>query len=86
MRDAYTAKATMPFLESIMETLGHEDVCSFQFDAGAEPDELLQIVKSVIEQHDLHFVSEEKSNSTASVWYYGKGFRGSQFVVVGAVS
>jgi hypothetical protein len=86
LRDAFTAKATMPYLESILETLGHEDVCSFQFDAGADPDELIQIVRSVIEQHDLHFVSESKSDNMISAWYYGKGFLGSQFVVVGAVS
>jgi hypothetical protein len=86
MRDAFTAKATLQFLESIIETLGHEEICSFQFDPGSDPDEILQIVKSVIEQHDLHFVSESKSDSMASAWYYGKGFRGSQFVVVGVVS
>ncbi|MFW9966749.1 MAG: hypothetical protein ACFFEA_06295 [Candidatus Thorarchaeota archaeon] len=86
VRDAFTAKATMPYLESILETLGHEDSCSFQFNAGADPDEILQIVRSVIEQHDLHFVSEGKSDNMMSAWYYGKGFRGSQFVVVGAVS
>ena len=86
VRDAFTARATMPYLESIMETLEHEEVCSFQFDAGADPDELLQIVRSVVEQHDLHFVSESKSDNMMSAWYYGKGFRGSQFVVVGAVS
>ncbi|MFW9803672.1 MAG: hypothetical protein ACFFFC_13515 [Candidatus Thorarchaeota archaeon] len=86
VRDAFTARATMPYLESVMETLGHEDMCQFQFDAGADPEELIQTVKSVIEQHDLHFVSEDKSETMTSAWYYGMGFRGSQFVVVGTVS
>jgi hypothetical protein len=86
VRDAFTAKATMPYLESVMEDIGHEEMCSFQFDAGADPDEILQIVKSVIEQHDLHFVSQSESESMKSAWYYGMGFRGSQFIVVGSVS
>ena len=86
VRDAFTAKATMPYLETVMEDIGHEEMCSFQFDAGADPDEILQIVKSVIEQHDLHFVSQSESESMKSAWYYGMGFRGSQFIVVGSVS
>ncbi|MHA2002466.1 MAG: hypothetical protein ACW975_01605 [Candidatus Thorarchaeota archaeon] len=86
VRDAFTAKATMPYLESVMEDIGHEEMCSFQFDAGADADEILQIVKSVIEQHDLHFVSQSESESMKSAWYYGMGFRGSQFIVVGSVS
>jgi hypothetical protein len=61
-------------------------MCEFQFDAGADSEELIQIVRSVIEQHDLYFVSEGKSDNLTSVWYYGMGFHGSQFVVVGSVS
>jgi hypothetical protein len=86
MRDAFTAKADMPYLESVMESLAHEDMCSFQFDPGSDIEELLQTVRSVIEQHDLHFVEESKSNSMVSAWYYGKALQGDQFVVVGAVS
>ncbi len=86
MRDAFTAKATMPYLESVMEDLGHEEVCSFQFESGSDIEELLQTVRSVIEQHDLHFVSESKSTNMVSAWYYGKALKGDQFVVVGAVS
>ncbi|MHA1924989.1 MAG: hypothetical protein ACXABV_07960 [Candidatus Thorarchaeota archaeon] len=86
MRDAFTAKADMQYLESVMEKLPHEEVCDFQFDPGSDIEELLQIVRSVIEQHDLHFVSETKSDSMVSAWYYGKALQGDQFVVVGAVS
>jgi hypothetical protein len=86
MRDAFTTKATMPYLESVMEDLGHEEVCSFQFESGSDIEELLQTVRSVIEQHDLHFVSESKSTNMVSAWYYGKALQGDQFVVVGTVS
>ncbi|MHA2311547.1 MAG: hypothetical protein ACXADC_09735 [Candidatus Thorarchaeota archaeon] len=86
MRDAFTAKADMKYIESVMENLPHEDMCSFQFESGSDVEELLQTVRSVIEQHDLHFVEENKSDSMVSAWYYGKALQGDQFVVVGAVS
>ncbi|MFW9846435.1 MAG: hypothetical protein ACFFD6_06795 [Candidatus Thorarchaeota archaeon] len=86
MRDAYTAKADMPFIELVMQELPHEDVCNFQFDPGSDADELLHTVRSVIEQHDLQFVDESKMEGGTAAWYYGKALQGDQFVVIGFVS
>lgn len=86
VRDAFTAKADMPFIESVMQELPYEEVCSFQFDSGSDAEELLHTVRSVIEQHDLQFVTESTMDGGTAAWYYGKALQGDQFVVIGFVS
>ena len=43
-------------------------------------------MKSVIEQHDVHFIADTESKGANLAWYYGKALQGSQFVVKGSVA
>jgi len=87
VRDAYAASMTLPKLEDLItSTLESEDSCTLQFDPGLDPEEMLQITKSVIEQHDVLFVTDSESKGASQAWYYGKALQGDQFVMIGSVS
>ncbi|MFX1265628.1 MAG: hypothetical protein ACFFH0_09635, partial [Promethearchaeota archaeon] len=51
-----------------------------------DSEEMLNITKSVIEQHDVQFVADSESKGVNQAWYYGKALQGNQFVVIGSVS
>ncbi|UCH03956.1 MAG: hypothetical protein JSW05_10235 [Candidatus Thorarchaeota archaeon] len=87
VRDAFTASMTLPQVEALTEsTLGSEDSFKLQFDPGLDSEEMFNIMKSVIEQHDVQFIADVESKDANLAWYYGKALRGNQFVVKGSVS
>ncbi|MFQ5833126.1 MAG: hypothetical protein ACE5H4_10515 [Candidatus Thorarchaeota archaeon] len=87
VRDAYTARMSLPKIQTLTKTtLTKEDASTFQFDPGLDSDEMFQTARSVIEQHDVQFVSDDQTNGVKQAWYYGKALKGDEFVVVGSVS
>jgi hypothetical protein len=87
-RDAYLLTKKLSDLEIMMETiLQTKHACEFQMNATADPSEMMEIVKNVIEQHNVLFVDERTdSKSNLEAWYYGKALAGDDFVVMGSVS
>ncbi len=87
LKDAFVATVTMAKLEPIVEGLESRDSSKFQIDPGLDSLEILQVVKSVIEQHDLQLVSElSPSDLEHRVWYYGRAMMGDEYVIMGSVS
>jgi hypothetical protein len=87
MKDAFLATVSVAQLEPIVEGLEAQDSCKFQIDPGLDALEIFQVVKSVIEQHDLQLVSEKSpSESEHRVWYYGRAMMGDEYVIMGSVS
>ena len=88
VRDAYMNTRTLHDLDTLMEkTLQTKRACEYQMDKNADPNEVLDIVKNVIEQHSVLFVDEKTDQKTGlEAWYYGKALDGDEFVVVGSVS
>lgn len=87
-RDAYLQTKTLSDIQVLMDsTLQTKHACEYQMDANADPAEMLEIVKNVIEQHSVLFVDERTdSKNGLEAWYYGKALAGDEFVVVGSVS
>ena len=88
VRDAYLQTKSLHDLQILMETsLQTQHACEYQIDANADPAEMLEIVKNVIEQHSVLFVDEQTNPKTGlEAWYYGKALAGDEFVVVGSAS
>ncbi|NHJ14075.1 MAG: hypothetical protein EAX95_10390 [Candidatus Thorarchaeota archaeon] len=87
LKDAYVATVSASQLESIIPELGPQDSYKYQVDPSQDALELLQIVKSVIEQHDLRLTSElSPSENEFRVWYYGRAMMGDEYVLLGSVS
>lgn len=88
VRDAYLQTKSLQDLELLLETsLQTQHACEYQIDATADPAEMLEIVKNVIEQHSVLFVDEQTNPKTGlEAWYYGKALAGDEFVVVGSAS
>jgi transcription elongation factor Elf1 len=88
VRDAYLQTKSLRDLEVLMDsTLQTQHACEYQMDSKDDPSEILEIVKNVIEQHNVLFI-DERTNTKAGLeaWYYGKALAGDEFVVVGSVS
>ncbi|MFW9958720.1 MAG: hypothetical protein ACFFCT_11675 [Candidatus Odinarchaeota archaeon] len=87
-RDAYLLTKTLSDIQALMDsTLQTKHACEYQMDANADPAEMLEIVKNIIEQHNVLFIDELADSKTGfEVWYYGKALVGDEFVVVGSVS
>jgi hypothetical protein len=87
-RDAYVLTKTLSDLQVLMDTsLQTKHACEYQMSPHADPAEMLEIVKNVIEQHSVLFVGERTdSKSGLEAWYYGKALAGDEFVVAGSAS
>ncbi|MFX0107435.1 MAG: hypothetical protein ACFE7R_04060, partial [Candidatus Hodarchaeota archaeon] len=87
IRDAYVSTISPAKLQSIVnERLPNEDACSFQLDPNADIQEMMESVKSVIEQHDVRFIEEKESEGEFQAWYFGKALLGDEFALVGIIS
>ncbi|UCE11079.1 MAG: hypothetical protein JSW61_03855 [Candidatus Thorarchaeota archaeon] len=88
VRDAFMAKATFPMMRELVdERLEMKNEFEYQIDASADTTEMFQIVKNIIDQHDVRMVAESSTvEGDGEAWYYGKALAGDEFVVVGSVS
>ena len=87
-RDAHLLTKTLSDIQVLMDTsLQTKHACEYQMDANADPAEMLEIVKNIIEQHSVLFIEEvTDSKSGLEAWYYGKALAGDEFVILGSVS
>ncbi|MBN2229286.1 MAG: hypothetical protein JW779_06790 [Candidatus Thorarchaeota archaeon] len=87
-RDAFLLTKSLEDLQQMLDTkLQTQHACEYQLESDADPVEMLEIVKNVIEQHNVLFVSENTdAKGAVEAWYYGKALAGDEFIVVGAVS
>ncbi|MHA1769795.1 MAG: hypothetical protein ACTSV3_08120 [Candidatus Thorarchaeota archaeon] len=88
VRLAFISTRTIDDLKDLLETrLPTQRACEFQMDKGADPQEMLDIVQNIIEQHSVEFIDEQTDPKTGlEAWYYGKALVGDEFVVIGSVS
>jgi transcription elongation factor Elf1 len=87
-RDAYIAIKTLGDLRKLLETeLQTQRACEYQIAPETDPEEMLDIVRNIVDQHSVSYVDESSDSKTGTeAWYYGKALSGDEFVVVGAVS
>jgi hypothetical protein len=87
MKDAFIATVTKPQLELIVESLESQESAKYQTISDWDSEEIFQIVKAVIEQHDLQLVSEmSPAENEHRAWYYGRAMMGDEYVIMGSVS
>jgi len=88
VRDAFLMTKTLRDLEILVDkTLQTKRACEYQMDAKADAEEMLEIVKNVIEQHSVLYVDEKTDPKTGlEAWYYGKALDGDEYVVIGSAS
>ena len=89
VRDAYLSQATVAKLELLIEgPLQYKELCEFGMVEDTDSKEMFELVRSVIEEHDVRFISESVAEAGVSeAWYYGRAtFSGDEYVVKGKVS
>lgn len=87
-RDAYISTKTLLDLQRLLDKkLQIQRACEYQITPETNPDEMLDIVRNIVEQHSVSYVDENTDAKTGiEVWYYGKALAGDEFVVAGSVS
>ncbi len=88
VREAFVMTKTLRDLEELSDkVLQTKHACEYQMDASADPAEMLDVVKNVIEQHSVLYIDEKSDPKTGlEAWYYGKALDGDEFVVTGSAS
>ncbi len=89
VRDAYLSQADLLKLKKIMDSqLDQKVSCEFSMADGVEADDMYQLVRSVIHEHDVRFISENISETgTSEAWYYGRTIDGGEeYVIIGSSS
>ncbi len=88
VRDAFISLKNLSNLQRLLETsLQTQRACEYQIDPETDAADMLDTVRSIIEQHSVTYVDENSDPKTGiEAWYYGKALAGDEFVVVGSVS
>ena len=87
-RDAFIATKKFEDLQNLLDTsLQTQRACEYQIAPEMDIDEMLDILRNIIEQQSVTFVDERDDERTGlEIWYYGKALVGDEFVVTGSVS
>jgi hypothetical protein len=87
-RDGYISTKTLSDLKKLLEVkLKTQRACEYQIGQDADPEEMLDIVRNIVEQHSVSYVDENTDPKTGiEAWYYGKALAGDEFVLIGSVS